>query len=308
MKLGLLTAPFEDTPLTEVATWAASVGYQQLEIACWPQAGAESRRYAGTAHLPIEEMTEARGQEIMAELAELGITVSALGYYPNNLDPDPQVREDANAHTIRVIEAARMMGVDVVSTFIGADPSLSLEENYQNSLSVFRPIVEAGTENGVKVAIENCPMIFSQDEWPSGKNVAYTPAIWRRMFDDFGETIGLNMDPSHLIWQMIDVERVVREFGERFWHVHVKDLEINREGLFEHGILSLGMGWQVPRLPGLGEVDWGRFIAALYRVGYQGVLCVEHEDRDFEGTDELVKQGFIIARDTIARYVPPSHP
>ncbi|HRA44772.1 MAG TPA: sugar phosphate isomerase/epimerase [Phycicoccus sp.] len=304
MKLGLLTAPFEDTPLSEVAAWAASAGYEQLEVAAWPQAGAERRRYAGTAHLPVEDMTEARGREITDELGGLGVTISALGYYPNNLDPDPEVRATVNAHTIKVIEAAALMGVGVVNTFVGADPRLSQDENYEMALTEFRPIVEAATANGVKLAIENCPMIFSNDEWPGGKNLAYSPVIWRRMFEDFGPTLGLNMDPSHLLWQMIDAERVVREFGERFWHVHIKDLEIDREGLYERGILSLGMGWQVPRLPGLGQVDWGRFIAALYRVGYDGVLCVEHEDRDFEGTDELVKKGFLIARDTIRRYVP----
>lgn len=304
MQLGLLTAPFEDQSLTEVARWASSVGYQQLEVASWPAHGAERRRYAGTAHLPIEEMTTSRGSEITGELADLGITISGLGYYPNNLDPDQGTREAVNAHTIRVIEAAAAMGVPVVNTFIGADPAASQDENYAAALSVFRPIVQAAEDNGVKLAIENCPMIFSRDEWPAGKNLAYSPHIWRRMFDDFGPALGLNLDPSHLLWQMIDIDRVVREFGPRLWHVHIKDLEIDAEGLYEHGILSLGMGWQVPRLPGLGQVDWGRFISALYRVGYRGVLCVEHEDRDFEGSLELVRDGFVLARNTVQRYLP----
>lgn len=304
MKLGLLTAPFEDDTLVEVASWAASVGYEQVEVAAWPARGSERRRYAGTAHLPIEDMTTQRGSEIVAELADLDISISGLGYYPNNLDPDPDSRAHANAHTIAVINAAALMGVPVVNTFIGADPRLSLDENYTNALEVFRPIVQAAEDRGIKLAIENCPMIFSNDEWPGGKNIAYSPRIWRRMFEDFGDSIGLNMDPSHLIWQMIDVERVVREFGSRFWHVHIKDLEIDRDGLFENGILSLGMGWQIPRLPGLGDVDWGRFIAALYRVGYRGTLCVEHEDRDFEGTSQLLKDGFLLARNAIRPYLP----
>lgn len=304
MQLGLLTAPFEDQPLAEVARWASSVGYQQLEVAAWPAQGAERRRYAGTAHLPIENMTTSLGSEILGELADLGVTISGLGYYPNNLDPDPATRDAVNAHTIRVIEAAAAMGVPVVNTFIGADPSLSQDENYAAAQTVFRPIVRAAEENGVKLGIENCPMIFSGDEWPAGKNLAYNPRIWRRMFEDFGPAIGLNLDPSHLLWQMIDIERVVREFGTRLWHVHIKDLEIDRDGLYDNGILSMGMGWQVPRLPGLGEVDWGRFIAALYRAGYHGVLCVEHEDRDFEGTLDLVRDGFLLARNTVLRYLP----
>ncbi len=304
MKLGLLTAPFETTPLTEVARWAASVGYEQLEVASWPAAGGEKRRYAGTAHLPIEDMSPARGSEIVDELAGLGVSISALGYYPNNLDPDRAAREAVNAHTIRVIEAASAMGVGVVNTFIGADPRLSQDENYAVALEVFRPIVDAATGAGVKLAIENCPMIFSRDEWPGGKNIAWNPRIWRRMFEDFGETLGLNLDPSHLLWLMIDAERVVREFGSRLWHVHVKDLEIDADGLYENGTLSGGIGWQVPRLPGLGQVDWARFIAALYRVGYDGAFVVEHEDRDFEGTDELLKKGFLIARDAVRPYLP----
>ena len=304
MRLGLLTAPFEELGLAEVAGWAAAVGYEQLEVAAWPAHGGERRRYAGTAHVPVEDMTTARGGEIVAELGEIGITISALGYYPNNLDPDPETRAVAQRHTMAVIKAAAMMGVDVVNTFIGADPRLSQDENYAMALVAFRPVVQAAEEHGIKLAIENCPMIFSADEWPSGKNVAYSPRIWRRMLEDFGPAIGLNLDPSHLLWQMIDVERVVREFGPRIWHVHVKDLQIDRDGLFDNGILSLGMGWQVPRLPGLGDVDWGAFISALYRVGYRGVLCVEHEDRDFEGSIDAVRDGFLLARNTVRRYLP----
>lgn len=305
MKLGLLTSPFEDTPLINVARWAASAGYEQLEVACWPRAGAEARRYAGTSHLPIEDMTEGRAQEIVGELGELGISISALGYYPNNLHPDDEVRRAANEHTAAVIRAAALMGVPMISTFVGADHTLPLEENYDRTRRVLPAIVDVAADHGVRIAIENCPMIFSPDEWPSGKNIAYNPLIWRRLFEDFdGDTLGLNLDPSHLVWLMIDPERVVREFAERIYHVHVKDLEIDREGLYEHGTMSAGIGWQVPRLPGLGEVDWHRFVAALYRAGYDGVLCVEHEDHDFEGTDELLKKGFLLARDVIRPLVP----
>lgn len=304
MKLGLLTAPFADTPLIEVARWASAHGYEQLEVAAWPSGGGERRRYAGTAHLPLEDLSAERASEIVAELGEAGITISALGYYPNNLDPDPETRRVVNEHTVTVIEAARKLGVGVVNTFIGADPALSQDANYDVALEVFPRIVDAATDAGVRLGIENCPMVFSGDEWPGGKNVAYNPRIWRRMFADFGPTLGLNLDPSHLVWLMIDPERVVREFGDRLWHVHAKDLQIDRDGLYEYGSMSAGIGWQVPRLPGLGEVPWGRFLAALYQAGYDGVVCVEHEDRAFEGTDDLVKQGFLLARDTLRPYLP----
>lgn len=287
----------------EVARWASDNGYTQLEVASWPEQSGDRRRYAGTAHLPIESLTKDRADDIVGELADVGITISGLAYYPNNLDPDDDVRRAANEHTQAVIRAAALLGVPVVNTFIGGDPALHVDDNYARAREMLPPILDTAREHGVKVAIENCPMIFSKDEWPGGKNIAYSPHIWRRMFEDFDETLGLNLDPSHLIWQMIDVSRVVREFASRIYHVHIKDLEIDREGLYEHGVFSAGVGWAVPRLPGLGEVDWRRFIADLYRNGYDGVLCVEHEDRDFEGSDELLCRGFILARNHIQPYI-----
>jgi sugar phosphate isomerase/epimerase len=113
----------------------------------------------------------------------------------------------------------------------------------------------------------------------------------------------LNLDPSHLIWQMIDYVRVVREFGSKIFHVHAKDLRIDYEGLYQNGITSLGMGWEVPVLPGLGDVRWDRLIAALYSVGYNGVVSIEHEDRAFEKTEELVIRGFELARDVLRPYI-----
>ncbi|MCI0545133.1 MAG: sugar phosphate isomerase/epimerase, partial [Actinobacteria bacterium] len=201
------------------------------------------------------------------------------------------------------ITAAGMMGVPVVNTFIGADAAKTQADNWEDAKKVWPDLVRHAADSGVRIAIENCPMIFSNDEWPSGHNLANSPAIWREMFDEFGETVGLNLDPSHLVWQMIDIPGVIDEFGERIYHIHAKDLEIDAEGLYDHGILSLGMGWQVPRLPGLGEVDWQAFFSALYRVGYDGVICVEHEDRDWEGTDDLIKRGFLLARNLLSPYV-----
>ena len=300
MKLGLLTAPFPDTPLLEVADWAASNGYSMLEVACWPRGGGEARRYAGTSHINVARITRAQAAEIVGELSLRGIAVSGLGYYPNNLHPDASHREAVNDHLKKVIRAAALMGVPVVNTFIGADQRKSQSDNIVRALKIWEPIMRYAEDQGVKVAIENCPMIFSKDEWPGGHNLAYSPKAWRELFDKLGPNLGLNLDPSHLVWQMIDIERVVREFAPRLFHVHGKDLEIDREGLYENGILSLGMGWQIPRMPGLGEVPWPRFISALYKAGYDYVICVEHEDRNFEGTDELVKRGFQLARETLA--------
>jgi sugar phosphate isomerase/epimerase len=303
MKLGLLTAPFPDAPLEEVADWAAANGFRSLEICCWPKTEGAARRYAGICHIDVDGFTRAQADEINEMLASKGLTVSGLGYYPNPLYPDPDHRELVQGHIKKVITAAAMMGVPVVNTFIGADGSKTQDENWEDAKREWPHIVEHAQRAGVKIAIENCPMIFSPDEWPSGHNLAYSPHIWRQMFEEFGPIVGMNLDPSHLIWQMIDIERVIAEFGDRIYHVHAKDLEIDEDGLYEHGILSAGMGWQVPRIPGLGDVDWGEFMSALYRAGYEGDITVEHEDRQFEETDDLIKSGFLIARDVLSPYI-----
>jgi sugar phosphate isomerase/epimerase len=303
MKLGLLTAPFPETPLSEVADWAADNGFESLEICCWPSDAGTQRRYGGICHIDVDGLTQDEADQIVSELDGKGLSISGLGYYPNPLNPDPEHRAAVKAHILKVITAASMMGVPVVNTFIGADGSKTQEQNWEDAKSVWPEIVAHASSLGVKIAIENCPMIFSSDEWPSGHNVAHTPHIWRQMFEEFGPTVGMNLDPSHLIWQMIDIERVIAEFGDRIYHVHAKDLEIDEDGLYEHGIMSGGMGWQVPRLPGLGDVDWPAFMSALYRAGYTGDITIEHEDRQFEDTEELVKNGFLLARDVLSPYV-----
>jgi sugar phosphate isomerase/epimerase len=297
MKLGLLTAPFSRRSLAQVAAWAASEGFETLEVASWPAAGAERRRYAGTSHLDVTRLDAPAVRDV---LDRHGLEISALAYYPNNLHPDAAVRRAANTHLKKVIDGAATLGVPVVGTFVGRDQTKNVPDNVRQFKRVWPGLVEHAESRGVKVAIENCPMIFSWDEWPGGTNLASTPAIWDELFSIVDSpSFGLNLDPSHLVWLMIDYERVVRDYAEKLFHVHAKDLEIDRDGLYRHGTVSLGMGWQVPRLPGLGEVRWDRFVAALYRAGYDYVVSVEHEDRSFEGTEELVKRGFLIARDTL---------
>jgi len=300
LKLGLLTAAFPSLSLEDVADWAAANGFEALEIACWPAAGAERRRYAGVSHIDVDRLDGAAARGVHELLSGRGLTISSLAYYPNPLDPDPDQRSQAQVHLRKVIEAAAILEVNLVGTFIGRDQSRPPEPAFAEVLEQWPPLVKFAADRGVRIAIENCPMIFSADEWPGGRNLAYSPALWRRLFEAMpGETLGLNLDPSHLVWQLIDIQRVVREFGPRIYHVHAKDLEIDRDGLYDNGVMSLGMGWQVPRLPGLGEVQWNRFIAALIRAGYDGVVSVEHEDRSFEGDLDLVKRGFLLARNTL---------
>lgn len=303
MKLGLLTAAFPGVPLDQVANWAAGNGFQMLEVACWPPSTA-TRRYAGVTHIDVTELTPSGAQDVLSLMDRHSLQISSLAYYPNPLHPDLDQRAAAIEHLKKVITAAEMLNVPIVGTFVGRDQHKTVEENFGEFEKVWPPLVKFAAEHGVKIAIENCPMIFSNDEWPGGTNLATTPNIWRRMWEIIPDAnFGLNLDPSHLVWQMIDYERVVYEFGSRIFHVHAKDMRIDREQLYQRGVLSLGMGWQIPRLPGLGEVRWNRFISALYAVGYDYVVSIEHEDRAFEGTEELVKRGFLIARDALKPYV-----
>lgn len=303
MKLGFMTAAFPNLSFEEVAAWAEGNGFEMLEVACWPVGKAE-RRYAGVTHIDVDKFSGADADAIHTVLKKYGLEISSLGYYPNPLHPDPDHRTMVIDHLKKVILAAEKLEVPIVGTFVGRDKNRTTEDNLEEFKVVWPPIVKFAAEHNVKIAIENCPMIFSNDEWPGGDNLAVSPAVWRKMFEIIpDDNFGLNLDPSHLIWQFIDYVRVVYEFGDRIFHVHAKDLRIDYEGLYQNGVMSAGMGWQIPRLPGLGDVNWGKFISALYGVGYDYVVSIEHEDRAFEKTEELVVRGFQISRDVLKPYI-----
>jgi len=303
MKLGLLTAPFPEAPLDDVVDWTAASGFESIEIACWPRTSGPTRRYAGTSHIDVANLSAGEATELRASIEARGLHISGLGYYPNPLHPDPGHRAEVIGHLKAVITAAERMDVALVNTFMGGDGSKNQDQNWAEALRVWPDIVSFAEDHGRKITIENCPMLFSYDEWPGGHNIATNPRIWRRILEQWGGTIGLNFDPSHLILQMIDIPRFIREFGPHILHVQAKDLMIDREGLYEHGIFTNGIGWQVPRLPGLGEVEWSPLFAALWRAGFDGDVIIEHEDRDFEKTDDLIKRGFLLARDVLRPYI-----
>lgn len=196
MKLGLLTVPFENAGLADVAAWSAQNRFSALEVACWPDTGGDKRRYAGTSHINVDELSAERASEINGMLAELGIEISGLGYYPNPLHADKARREEAIAHLKKVITGASVMGVKVVNTFVGGDRTLTVDENWSRAQKIFAPIVAHARDSGVTLSFENCPMIFSNDEWPGGHNIAYSPKIWRRIFEEWGDAVGMNFDPS----------------------------------------------------------------------------------------------------------------
>jgi sugar phosphate isomerase/epimerase len=232
-----------------------------------------------------------------------GVRVQRIRLVSEPRHADAAHRDAVIGHLKKVITAAGKMRVPVVNTFMGGDRTLNVDENWARADQIFPAIVAHARDAGVTLAFENCPMIFSHDEWPGGHNIAYSPKIFRRIFEAWGDAVGMNYDPSHLVWQMIDQGRFIREFGSRIVHAHAKDVMIDRDGLYENGVMSVGMGWQVPRMPGLGDVDWPEVFSGLYRAGYDGPMIIEHEDRSFEGTDEKIKRGFLLARDVLAPFV-----
>jgi len=289
MKLGFVSAILPDLSLSEVLNFTASEGFSCVELMCWP-VGAAERRYAGVTHLDVTELNDSQASELNAQVADLGIEISGLGYYPNPLTPDPEEAQVAIDQIGRIITAAPKLGVNIVNTFIGRDPSKSIEGNWPRFLEVWRPLVKLAEENGVKIAIENCPMFFSNDEWPSGKNLAYCPEVWRRMFHDISsDSFGLNYDPSHFVWQHIQEGPALIEFASKLFHVHAKDARVDQDRLNDVGILGTPLQYHTPKLPGLGNVNWTHFFSILSEQGYAGPVCIEVEDRPYEKTLESRK-------------------
>jgi sugar phosphate isomerase/epimerase len=282
MELGFVSAILGDLGLENLLAFAADEGFACVELMCWPPGGGE-RRYAGVCHVDVAALTDAEASRIQLMLKNYGVRISALGYYPNPLHPDPEHRRVVIEHLHKVIDAAPRLHVRLVNTFIGRDPHKSIPENWPVLESLWPAIVRHAEHRGVTLGIENCPMLFSHDEWPGGANLAIAPAVWRQMFEVIpSANLGLNFDPSHLIWQHIDYVRALREFGKRIVHVHAKDARIDADPLYERGIT--GLGWHTAKLPGLGDVNWGAFFGALTDAGYQGPVCIEVEDRAFEAT------------------------
>jgi sugar phosphate isomerase/epimerase len=280
MKLGFVSAIVGELTLEEVFAFAAAEGFGCVELMCWPP-GKADRRYAGVTHLDVTQFGQAEAIAVQGLVKKYGIAISGLGYYPNPLDPNPDHRHTVVEHLKKVMNAAVLLGVPVVNTFIGRDPAQSIDANLMILPHIWNPLVEHARNLGLKIGIEHCPMLFSNDEWPGGKNLAISPAVWRKLFEMYPDgTLGLNFDPSHLIWQFIDTRQALKEFGPRIVHVHAKDETIDKAKLHDVGIL--GLGWHQPKLPGLGDVKWGEFFSALSDTGYKGSVCIEVEDRAFE--------------------------
>jgi sugar phosphate isomerase/epimerase len=305
MQLGFVTAILPDLDLTSIVQFAAETGYDCIEVMCWPK-GPADRRYSGVTHLDVAEMGTETAKRVNDLSWKSGVKISALGYYPNALTPNPDDAEQAQTHIKRVISACSILGIPQMNTFIGRDWTRNVSENMQSFLKIWKPIIEFAEEQDVRVGIENCPMFFTNDEWPGGKNLASSPALWRQMFDLIrGAHFGLNYDPSHLLWQQMDYIKPLQEFRDRIFHVHAKDVFVDRQKLDDVGILANPLQYHEPRLPGRGQIDWPKFLSALEAIDYSGAVCVEVEDREFEESLDsrklALKQSYDFLREIVPR-------
>jgi sugar phosphate isomerase/epimerase len=298
--LGFVSAILPDLDLDGVLTFAGEHGFGAVEVMCWPVGKAE-RRYAGVTHLDVSSFDDARAATVKAQAARHGVFVSSLGYYPNPLVADEKEASVYIDHIKKVITASARLGLGVMTTFIGRDHTRNIEDNWALVEERWPSIITHAEQAGVRIGIENCPMLFSNDEWPGGKNLAISPKLWRRLFERFGPALGLNYDPSHLVWQFMDPVRPIYDFPDRLYHVHAKDVRILKHKLQECGILDFG--WNVPKLPGLGDVDWRGFFAALTEVRYAGPVCIEVEDRAYEGSLEDRKRALLQSKRYLQNFI-----
>ena len=265
MQLGFVSAILPDLSLEEVLVFAAAEGFECVEVMCWPVGKAE-RRYAGVTHIDVTGFSAEDAARINDLCAAKGVSISALGYYPNPLAPDEDEAQVAVAHLKQVITAAELLGLSTVNSFIGRDWTKSVDDNWPRFLAVWPSLIQFAEDHGVRVGIENCPMFFSDDEWPGGKNLAGTPAVWRRMFEAIpSPNFGLNYDPSHMIWQQMDYLKPLRDFSDRLFHLHAKDVRVDKHRLDEVGIMANPLQYHTPKLPGLGDVDLGSVLFGGHR-------------------------------------------
>ncbi len=305
MKLGFVSAILDQSNYEEMMDIASDLGFECVEVACWPQGKAE-RRYAGVSHIDAERVLEddAYAKHILDYAAEKKVEISSLAFYPNTLDPDLEKRQASIDHLMALIKASAKLGVNMVTSFIGRDQTKTVEENLEIVKEVWPPIIKLAEEQGVKVAIENCPMLFGPDQWPGGQNLMTTPANWKKVFEILpSDNFGINYDPSHFVWQMIDYIKPIYEFRDKIFHVHYKDIKVYPDKLQEVGIMGYPLDFMSPKLPGYGDVDWGKYVSALTDIGYDGYTCIEVEDKYFEGSQEKVLDSLKLSKRYMTQFV-----
>ena len=303
MKMGVVSAILDGWSFEEMIDTLSEMGFSCVEVACWPQGKAE-RRYAGVSHIYVDNLTDEKAEYILNYCKEKKVEISSLGYYPNTLDPDLEKRSHNIAHLKKVIDASAKLGINLVTTFVGRDQYKTVEENIELFKQVWPDIIAYAEARKVRIGIENCPMLFGKDQWPGGQNLMTTPVIWRRLFEIANsDYFGLNYDPSHFVWQQMDYIQPLYEFKDKIFHVHFKDIKLYPEKLRECGIMAHPLDYMAPKLPGYGDVNWGKYVSALTDIGYDGPACIEVEDRAFESSREKILDSIRISGRYMSQFV-----
>ena len=307
MKLGFLTACLPKLKLEDLVNWASKQGFKTLELAAWP---VKSSRDYQARQIDAEKFSKNDAERIKDLFAKNKMQISAMAYYDNNLHPDLKKRNNYLKHLRKVIDTASLLDVKLVGTFVGSRPDKTPSQNMKEIGKVFREIVRYAEDKNVKIMIENCPM----ENWVKfglPGNYAYSPELWEAMFNEVpSKNFGLNLDPSHLYWLGIDYIQAAKDFAPKIFHAHAKDTEIIPEGEYEYGLFGKQIdhtpwksGWWRYRMPGLGEIDWQKFISVLQEYKYDYVLSIEHEDPIYEGTEEKVKKGLQLGYKYLSQFV-----
>lgn len=314
MKLGLLTAILDSHDYEgkikftyeQVIDFAAQHGFPSIECACWPADEVADRRYAGVCHIDAEKALadDAYAKYVVDYAKSKNVVISSLAYYPNALTPDLAARAKAVGHLEALIKASAKLGVNMVTTFIGRDQWKTVEENLPIVKEVWTPLLDLAKSLNVKIAIENCPMLFTKDQWPGGQNIMCTPENWKKVFDTLqSDNLGINYDPSHCIWQGLDIVAPIYEFKDKMFHMHCKDIRLKKDAVARCGSMAYPLDIMKPVIPGHGDVDWGAFFAALCDIGYDGYIALEIEDKAYEASEELVTESILLAKRYLNQFV-----
>ena len=305
MKLGLVSAILDGWNFEEMIDTVSAMGFSCVEVACWPQGKAE-RRYAGVSHIDVARVLEddSYAAYVLNYCKEKNVEISSLAFYPNTMDGDIEKRNYNISHLKTVIAASAKLGVNLVTTFVGRDQTKSVEENIELFKQIWPDIIAYAANLNVKIGIENCPMLFGRDQWPGGQNLMTTPAIWRKLFAIADSPyFGLNYDPSHFIWQQIDYIKPLYEFKDKIFHVHFKDIKIYEDKLNDYGVMAYPLDYMSPKLPGYGDVNWGKYVSALTDIGFDGFACIEVEDKAFESCREKILDSIKISKRYMDQHV-----
>ena len=307
MKIGFLTACLPNLELGKLISWASKEGFKSIELAAWPY---ESNRDYQARQIDVANFTKDEAKKVRSLFSMYNMEISAMAYYDNNLNPDLKTRNYYLNHLKKVIDTASMLEVKLVGTFVGSIPDLSPNENIKEIKKVFPDILKYAADKNVSVMIENCPM----ENWMKfglPGNYAYSPELWDALFNELSyDNFGLNLDPSHLYWLGIDYIKVIKEYSSKIFHAHAKDTEILEEGKNKYGIFGRQIdpipwksGWWRYRMPGLGKIDWSKFISTLQENGYDYVLSIEHEDPIWEGSEDKIKTGLQLGLKHLSQFV-----